>query len=72
MHGNPPDAMVTIDDELVGPLAVVAARGVALRPGMHQVTVRAPGFFPWDKLVVADPGAAPRIDLPVELVPVPR
>jgi hypothetical protein len=72
MHGTPPDATVTIDEEMVGPLDVVAVRGVALPAGTHQVTVEAPGYFPWDKLVKADPGAAKRIDLPVELVPVPR
>jgi hypothetical protein len=72
MHGTPPDAMVTIDEQLVGPLAVVAARGVALRPGTHQVTVEAAGFFPMDRLVESSPATTPRIDLPVELVPVPR
>jgi hypothetical protein len=72
MHGKPPEAIVTIDEEMVGPLAVVAVRGVALPPGTHQVTVEAPGYFPWDKLVTADPGGAKLIDLPVELIPVPR
>ncbi len=73
LHGNPPDALVTIDEELVGPMALVAARGVALREGTHQVTVEAPGFFPWDRLVQADEiTAGKRIDLAVELVPVPK
>jgi hypothetical protein len=72
LHG-PPDAFVTIDEELVGPLALVEARGVALREGTHQVTVQAPGFFPWDRLVVADASTAgKRLELRVELVPVPR
>ena len=73
LHGTPPDAVVTIDEELVGPLALVAARGVALREGTHQVTVEAPGFFPWDRLVLADESTAGRrVDVAVELVPVPR
>jgi hypothetical protein len=72
MHGTPPEATVTIDEEMVGPLSVVAVRGVALPAGTHQVTVEAPGYFPWDKLVTADPGAAKQIDLPVKLLPVPR
>ncbi len=73
LHGSPPDASVTIDEELVGPLAVVAARGVALPEGTHQVTVEAPGFFPWDRLVKADKSTAgKRLDVAVELVPVPR
>jgi hypothetical protein len=61
---------VTIDDQFVGTLDVVAARGVALPPGTHRVTVEAPGFFPVDKLVEAREGAAP-IRLDVRLVPVP-
>jgi hypothetical protein len=70
---TPPDAVVTIDEELVGPLALVAARGVALHEGTHQVTVEAPGFFPWDRLVLADESTAGRrVDVAVELVPVPR
>jgi hypothetical protein len=73
IHGTPADAVVTIDEELVGPLALVQVRGVALREGTHQVTVEAPGFFPWDKLVVADSSTAgKKIDLAVELVPIPR
>ena len=72
MHGTPADAMVTIDEEIVGPIAVVQARGVALREGTHQVTVEAPGYFPWDELVKAEPGKSRRIDLGVELIPVPQ
>jgi hypothetical protein len=72
MHGTPEEAIVTIDEELVGPLAVVAARGVALPEGTHQVTVEAPGYFPWDELVTADPAKAKRVELKVNLVAVPR
>ena len=72
LRGTPVDALVTIDEELVGPLAVVAARGVALREGRHQVTVTAPGYFPWDRLVDAAPSTARSIDLTVDLIPVPR
>lgn len=71
MHGTPPDAQVTVDEEMVGSLAVVAARGVALPPGTHQVTVEAPGYFPWDKLVTADSSVARRVDLDVSLRPIP-
>ena len=72
MTGKPPDAAVTIDEEFVGPLAVVAVRGVALPTGTHQITVEAPGYFPWDKLVTADSQVAKSIDLAVELIPLPR
>jgi hypothetical protein len=71
MQGTPPDAVVTVDEEMVGSLAVVAARGVALPPGTHQVTVEAPGYFPWDKLVTADSSVAKRVELQVALTPIP-
>jgi PEGA domain len=70
MTGSPPDATVTIDDQILGALAFVQARGVALPPGKHRVTVQAQGFFPWDKEVEAKEGSPP-IRLDVALVPIP-
>jgi hypothetical protein len=70
MRGTPPDASVIIDEESVGPLAFVAARGVALPPGVHRVTVQAAGYFPFDRQVEAKPGSPP-IRLEVTLTPVP-
>ena len=61
-----------IDEEHVGSLALVEARGVALPEGTHQVTVEAPGYFPYDKLVVAKPSETKRVELNVELVAVPE
>ena len=68
VRGNVADAQVTIDDIPVGALAFVAARGVALPPGRHRVTVERNGYFPWDTLVEAkgDP-----IYLQITLVPIP-
>jgi PEGA domain len=68
VRGNVADAHVTIDDIPVGALAFVSARGVALPPGRHRVTVEKSGYFPWDALVEAksDP-----IFLQVTLVPIP-
>jgi hypothetical protein len=71
MKGNVPDASVTIDDELVGTLALVQKRGVALPHGPHRITVEKPGFFPVDRLVEARPGQEP-IHLEVALEPVPE
>jgi hypothetical protein len=71
MTGSPKAATVTIDDRFVGSLAVVAARGVALPPGAHRVTVEAAGYFAFDKLVEANEGAGP-VRLDVKLVPVPE
>jgi hypothetical protein len=68
MKGKPPNATVTIDDVLVGPLDVVAARGVALPPGAHRISVEANGYLPWDKVVEAREQA---VVLDVSLVPIP-
>jgi len=65
---TPGDASVFIDEEYIGPLGYVAAHGVRLPIGEHRVTVERDGFFPWDRLVVADRQA---ILLNVDLVPVP-
>jgi hypothetical protein len=54
---SPRDAAVTIDEEYIGALGYVAARGVRLPVGKHRITVEKPGYFPWDRLVEAD--AAP-------------
>jgi hypothetical protein len=68
MQGTPPDATVTIDDQYVGPLAVVAARGVALPVGTHRISVESPGFFPWDRIVEAKDKP---VILGVTLTPIP-
>jgi hypothetical protein len=70
MVGTPADATVVIDDEVVGSLDLVAAHGVALPVGVHHVTVKASGYFPWDQEVKAVEGQAP-IRLAVALVAVP-
>jgi hypothetical protein len=70
MQGTPGDAVVIIDEEAVGSLDFIAAHGVALPPGTHQVTVKARGYFPWDKEVQAAVGSPP-IRLEVALLPVP-
>ena len=64
----PRDASVIIDEEYVGPLWMVAARGVRLPVGEHRITVQKEGYFPWDKLVVAD---RQPIVLDVTLIAVP-
>jgi len=70
MRGTPAQATVIIDDEAVGQLDFVAAHGVALPPGVHYVTVKAEGYFPWDRQVDAKPGSGP-IRLEVALTPIP-
>ena len=70
MIGTPPNASVTIDDQFVGALAVVQARGGALPPGPHRISVEAAGFFPQDQIVEAKEGAGP-MRVEVKLTPVP-
>jgi PEGA domain len=70
MGGTPSDATVIIDEQVMGSLDLVAAHGVALPPGVHHVTVKASGYFPWDREVKAELGQGP-IRLDVALTPVP-
>jgi hypothetical protein len=70
VKGNVADAQVTIDDRPVGPLGYVAARGVALPPGRHRVTVEKAGYFPFDVIVEAKDKDQP-ILLQITLVAVP-
>jgi len=51
---TPKDASVYIDEQFVGFLGVVAARGVRLPEGEHRITVEKAGYFPWDRLVLSD------------------
>ena len=71
MTGSPPDARVTVDDQLVGTLDVVAVRGVAMPPGQHRISVERQGYFPFDTLVEAKEGKGP-VKLEAKLVPVPE
>jgi PEGA domain-containing protein len=67
-EATPRDASVYIDEEFVGFLGVVQARGVRLPEGEHRITVERDGYFPWDRLVISD---RTPIALHVELVPIP-
>ncbi len=65
---SPRDAAVIIDEEYIGPLGYVAARGVRLPAGKHRISVEKPGYFPWDRLV--DASTEP-IHFDIELEPIP-
>lgn len=68
LRGSPANATVTVDDQIVGSLQIVMARGVALPPGPHRVSVESAGYLPWDKIVVATDQP---VVVAVDLVPVP-
>jgi len=65
---TPRDASVIIDEEYIGPLFWVAARGVRVRSGTHRITVERDGYFPYDVSFVAGRSL---VRLDVKLVPVP-
>jgi hypothetical protein len=70
MQGSPVDAVVIVDDQALGTLELVMAHGVALLPGTHHITVKAAGYFPWDRVVEAKLGTG-ILRLDVALQPVP-
>lgn len=45
---EPETAAVYVDDRFVGSARVLRLRPEALRPGVHFVTLQAPGHFPHD------------------------
>jgi hypothetical protein len=61
---------VVVDDQIVGTLEMVRARGVAMPPGNHRVTVERDGFFPFDTIVDAKEGERV-VHLEAKLVPIP-
>ena len=65
---TPRDASVIIDEQYIGPLGYVAAHGVRLRLGEHRISVEKTGYFPFDRLVVADRDDL-RLDVKLEPVP---
>jgi hypothetical protein len=71
LRGGPKDASVTVDDIPVGSLEVVRSRGVALPPGVHYVTIVAPGYLPFDRRVEAVGGPGAPVLLEVKMIEVP-
>jgi hypothetical protein len=65
---SPADASVKIDEQFIGVLGYVAAKGVRLPEGTHRITIEREGYFPWDKVVVSD---REPIHLKVKLQPIP-
>ena len=65
---TPKNASVSIDEEYIGPLHIVASHGVRLPIGTHRITVEKDGYFPFDRLVTAD---RDDIKLVVTVEPVP-
>lgn len=49
--GDPTNAIVTVDEDRIGPIHMYNQRGVLLRPGTHRIVVSAEGFFPEYRLI---------------------
>ncbi len=69
--GTPPDATVTIDDQRIGSLALVQARGMRIAPGRHRVTIESAGYLPYDAVIEARGERDEVVRLDVKLVPIP-
>lgn len=67
-EGSPGGALVYVDEQYVGTLQAVAARGLRLPEGEHRITVEKVGYFPFDKIVVSD---LDPIHLKIELLALP-
>lgn len=65
---EPEAARVYVDERFVATARVLAARPRQLRPGPHQLTLRAPGYFPHDVDVELPPGTT---TVRIRLRPVP-
>lgn len=53
-EGSPKTALVFIDEQYVGTLAAVEARGIRLPEGKHRISVEKAGYFPFDRVVESD------------------
>jgi hypothetical protein len=69
IEGNPKDANVEVDETHLGPINMFEKQGVLLRPGEHQVVVRADGYFPEYRIVEIGEGEV--TVLKIDLRPVP-
>jgi hypothetical protein len=54
---NVPDAMVLLDDGLVGKAADLAKKDKAIRPGFYRVELRHPGYFSYFTEITVDEGS---------------
>ncbi len=65
---TPKSALVYIDEQYIGTLAYIGARGIRLPEGEHRITVEKAGYFPFDALVVSN---REPIHLDVKLIRIP-
>ena len=69
IQGQPPGALVYVDDRYIGRLEQLAARGLKIPEGEYRLTVEEVGYFPHDQLLVVQKGRSGRVQ--VRLTPIP-
>jgi hypothetical protein len=65
---EPPTARVQVDERFVGAARVLAQRPAKLKPGVHRLTVEAPGHFPHDMELDLQPGVT-KVELKLRPIP---
>jgi len=65
---EPENATVYVNERFAGTAQVLADRPEVLSPGVHFVTIRAPGYFPHDLRLELPPG---RTTVRIRLRPIP-
>jgi hypothetical protein len=65
----PPDAVLEVDENRLGPVSLFAERGLLLQPGTHRVVLRAAGHFPEFRLVEVVDGELLVVELALRPVP---
>ncbi|MDD5309730.1 MAG: hypothetical protein PHU25_20630 [Deltaproteobacteria bacterium] len=66
----PSDAVIEVDETLMGPASMFEKEGLLLKPGPHRVIFRREGFFPAYKLFDVREGGVAVVS--AELRPVPE
>jgi len=68
--GEPRDALIEVDETHLGPIHMFEKRGLLLRPGKHNLVLRADGYFPEYRIVELNDGQVLVIE--VQLRPEPE
>ncbi len=67
--GEPREALIEVDEEHLGPIHMFEKKGLLLRPGKHNVIVRAEGYFPEYRIVEISDGQVVVIEVELRQVP---
>ena len=68
--GEPRDALIEVDETHLGPVHMFEKQGILLKPGKHNIILRAEGYFPEYRIVELTDGQVLVIE--VQLRPEPE